>query len=119
MDVQAYWQSLVQPTSSESVELVGHPDMGRAFNQRAYAVRLRAVLAALDAAGWHSRSRVFEAAYGVGFYLNHWLRLGCTEVSGVDISEAAWKEARRNFPNYDLRCGDLSRISAWSDWAKL
>jgi SAM-dependent methyltransferase len=120
VDVKAYWRTLIAPTSAADVDLVGHPDMGRAFNQKAYQVRWSSIARALEVAGCDPRrGPIFEAAYGVGFYLSKWRDQGCTDVAGIDISEQAGEKCRGLFPDYDLRVGDLSTLASAPDWEKL
>jgi SAM-dependent methyltransferase len=119
MNVERYWRSLVNPTSTDALELVGHPDMGRAFNQQAYKVRLASLDRALETIGVRPDWSVFEAAYGVGFYLAGWHRRGQRRVTGVDLAPGAHAVATRAFPAYDLRVGDISSLSQWGDWEAL
>lgn len=106
--------------SPDDVDQVGICDMGRGFNGVAYRLRLEALERALLQAGVRPRgARVFEAAYGVGFYLRFWQRQDAAAVAGVDLSPRARENAARQFPGYDLRAGDLARIHEWDDWAPL
>lgn len=101
-----YWSEVVHDGADLSA--VGHPELGP-YNLYAYERRLRAFDRALELAGVGiAGSRVFEAAYGVGFYLRHWRRHGAGQVAGVDISEGACRQAQTAFPDYDLACGDLA-----------
>lgn len=118
-DPLAYWKGLIIGRSSDDVDEVGHPDMGRAFNLKAYALRLHALTAAMRDEGFLPPGRVFEAAFGVGYYLRYWRELGCAEVAGVDLSKQARDNAQRVFPEYDLRAGDLAAIHQWPDWPTL
>lgn len=120
LDVLTYWRNLVQPTAAGDLSQVGHPDMGDEFNRRAYALRLRALERALSGASVDlPGARVFEAAYGTGFYLQYWKSKGCTEVFGADISEGACARAQINFPSFDLRVADLALLDKESDWTEL
>jgi 2-polyprenyl-3-methyl-5-hydroxy-6-metoxy-1,4-benzoquinol methylase len=121
-DVEQYWRDLIRGGDTDHVEEVGHPDMGREFNRHAYDVRLRAIERALtspDVRVALGGARVFEAAYGVGFYLKYWGRKGAAHVTGVDISESAHESVSKRFPSHDLRLGDLSKMTEWADWASL
>jgi SAM-dependent methyltransferase len=120
MDTRDHWRALIRPTGLDDLDQVGHPDMGRAFNRHAYEVRLRGVVKSLEIAGCNlTQCSIFEAAYGVGFYLQYWHRLGCKNVVGVDISDSACQLVRSIFPEYDLRVGDLLEIEDWKDWHNL
>ena len=47
-----YWTNLVVGADPEDVDEVGHPDMGREFNLRAYRLRLQALIRALRGSFW-------------------------------------------------------------------
>ena len=119
-DPHSYWSTLVAGNDPLSVDEVGHPDMGRAFNIAAYELRLRALIRALRVVNaLPPRSGVFEAAFGVGFYLRLWRRLGCKPVVGVDLSDLAWRNVQQRFSEFDLRVGNLADIDRWPDWSAL
>ncbi len=119
MNVERYWQSLINPEATDNVELVGHRDMGRTFNRHAYRVRLASLERALKLVKIRPEWKVFEAAYGVGFYLAHWRRMGHQHVAGVDLAQGAFDLTRKAFPTYDLRLGDISGMSSWPDWESM
>jgi len=104
-DPTVYWSSLV--TGDGDLAHVGIPGLGR-YNRYAYRFRLRALRRALQDVDLRGR-RVFEAAFGEGFYLGYWRSAGAAKVSGVDLSPGAVAEGRRRFPSYDLRQADLTR----------
>lgn len=122
-DPYGYWSGLVVGGDTAAVDEVGHPDMGRAFNLAAYRLRLNALVRALRAlstsGGSSEKTRVFEGGYGVGYYLRFWNKLGYRHVSGVDLSPQACENARRLFPDFDLRASNLAQIDQWPDWPKL
>src|SRR6266508_4489818 len=107
-ELKRYWTNLdhIDPIDTENV--VGHEDMGREFTLRAYGLRLRALIRALQSAGCYPPASVFEAAFGVGFYLRLWKTLDSKRVSGIDLSARACEHARRCFPEFDLRAGDIA-----------
>ncbi len=75
------------------------------------------MLRALRAAGTPLEgASVFEAGFGVGYYMQLWSRLRCGRVAGVDISPLAVANVRSRFPHYDLRVDDVARIDRWADW---
>jgi hypothetical protein len=119
-DPRGYWGGVVSGGDDRAVDQVGHPEMGRAFNLAAYRLRRMAVLAALSAAGRLSPPpRLFEAGYGVGFYLSCWQALGYSSVAGIDISKAAWCNVSHRYPECDLRWGDIAQLDASADWHSL
>jgi len=114
-----YWTTLVVGADPEDVDEVGHPDMGREFNLRGYSLRMRALIRALRSADCFPPMRLFEAAFGVGFYLRLWQTLGSKRVVGIELSAIACEHARRRFPEFDLRTGDLALLNQWPDWSRL
>jgi SAM-dependent methyltransferase len=115
-----YWNTLVVGSSPEHVEQVGHPDMGSEFNRLAYDLRLHALVCALQkVACFPPPDNIFEAAFGVGYYLKFWHSQHCRRVVGVDLSAQACQNATRHFPEFDLREGDLAEINQWEDWLEL
>jgi len=118
-ELKRYWTNHVVGADPEDVDEVGHADMGREFNLRAYGLRLRALIRALQSAGCYPPASVFEAAFGVGFYLRLWKTLDSKRVSGIDLSTSACENARRSFPEFDLREGNLVEFNQWTDWSAL
>jgi len=115
-DPKAYWRQLVSDSGLMSLEEVGHPDMGTAFNTEAYALRRGALIKALEDTGCFPPASVFEAAFGVGYYLDVWRGLKCRSVAGIDISERAHAHAARAYPGYELCCGDISELHQRGEW---
>jgi SAM-dependent methyltransferase len=118
-DPLQYWRQLIVGDDPGDVDQVGHPDMGRGFNRLAYRLRLRALQKALVRSGHFPPDDVFEAAFGVGFYLRFWHGVGCPRVVGAELSERTHKTASDSFPDFDLRCADLASINDWHDWPEL
>jgi SAM-dependent methyltransferase len=115
-----YWQALVAGQTGGELDEVGWEDMGRSFNALAYRLRGRALTALLERdIRDHRNPRVFEAGYGVGYYLAGWQRLGAKCVVGVDISASARNNCAARFPDFDLRQGDVSRVAEWADYGGL
>lgn len=114
-----YWQGLIRGDSADALDEVGHTDMGRSFNRRAYRLRRRAVDHAIRASGGLQRNgKVFDGGFGVGFYLTLWEGMGAV-VTGADLSPTAVGNVRSRFPACDLRVGDLTRLNDWGDWRNL
>lgn len=104
----------------DDLDEVGHTDMGRRWNQWAYRLRGRAVVDAIDEhIGWSKVRRIFEGAFGVGFYLRLWRARAVPVVVGMDLSEAATEHCSAAFGAYDLRSGSLTELAAVSDYAHL
>ena len=133
-----YWGELVTGTTGVELDQVGWEDMGRAFNERAYRLRGRAFDIAV--AQWlreraeqrdrrtdstpgevplvgpdAEQTRVFEAGFGVGYYLENWRRMKASRVVGVDISAAARDNCLQRYPEFDLRTGDVALMTDWPD----
>jgi SAM-dependent methyltransferase len=114
-----YWQGLIRADSPDALDEVGHTDMGRSFNKHAYRVRQRAMQDAVRESGvLEAGGKVFEAGFGVGFYIPLWQRANAV-VMGADISPRAVANVRTRFPSYDLRESDLVSLHQWSDWSVL
>ncbi|MCH8165897.1 MAG: class I SAM-dependent methyltransferase [Planctomycetes bacterium] len=111
-DPRSYWNELV--TGDGRLSNVGQPALG-VYNSYAYRSRLRGLKKALEGVDL-GRMKVFEAAFGEGFYLAYWQSQRVPVVAGMDISEAATGAAKAKFPQYDLRCGDLSCKSDFADF---
>jgi SAM-dependent methyltransferase len=106
-DPAAYWGGLV--TGDGDLAHVGIPGLGP-YNRHAYRFRLRALRHALADLDLRGRT-VFESGFGEGFYLGYWHAAGAAAVAGVDLTPGALAGARRRFPSYDLRLGDLTRAA--------
>ncbi len=111
-DPRSYWNALV--TGDGRLSNVGQPALG-VYSSYAYRSRLRSLKKALEGVDL-GQMKVFEAAFGEGFYLAYRQSQRVPVVAGMDISEAATGAANAKFPQYDLRCGDLS---CKSDFAEL
>ena len=101
----AYWNRVV--SGDLDLATVGHPELG-VYNKVAYRFRLDAFKKSVAGLPRLSNLRVFEAAFGVGYYLKFYADSGVTQLSGVDISLAAVVRARELFPEYDLYQHDLT-----------
>lgn len=109
-DPSSYWGSLV--AGDGSLANVGQSALG-SYNRYAYRVRLARVKKALAGLPLANMS-VFEAAFGECFYMNYWRSIPVKRAAGMDISATAAEAARKRFPDYDLRCGDLSDTNAFA-----
>src|SRR5215471_18873099 len=117
LESHRYWTNLVVGSNASDVDEVGHPDMGREFNLAAYTLRMRALLQALERLECVlSHSSVFEAGFGVGFYLSFWKAAGCSRVVGAEISPTAVANVRASYPSCDLRLLDIAKLPNESDW---
>jgi len=113
-DPKSYWNQLV--TGDGRLSNVGQSALG-AYNSYAYRRRLKSLKKALEGMDL-ARMKVFEAAFGEGFYLDYWHSQCVPVVAGMDISEAATGAAKARFTQYDLRCGDLSCASDFADFGR-
>lgn len=99
-DPATYWDDRI--AKSLDLASVGQVGMGR-YNEVAYKLRLRAVKAAVEALNldW-AKTSLFEAGFGVGYYLSLWRALGIGQVVGVDLSPTAVKFAAAKHPEFNL-----------------
>jgi SAM-dependent methyltransferase len=104
-DPHAYWNRLV--SGNLDLAKVGHAELG-AYNRVAYRLRLQALENTVARVPFGPHLRVFEAAFGVGYYLTFFAKAGITQLTGVDLSSAAVTQARQAFPNYHLFQHDLT-----------
>jgi SAM-dependent methyltransferase len=105
-DPYAYWNKLI--AGDMDLSLVGHPGLGM-YNHVAYRFRLAAFKRALAGLLPHWPDvRLFEAGFGIGFYLRYYAQIGVTQVTGIDLSAAAVTYAQKLFPKYKLFQHDLS-----------
>lgn len=119
-DPQFYWRGLVAASKGNELDEVGHPDMGRRFNELAYRLRLAAVKQAVyNLPRVMLEKGIFEGAFGVGFYMAFWRSLKLPRVAGVELSATACSHVQQRFPSFNLRNDDLSKIHLWSDWPSL
>ncbi|MDQ2730123.1 MAG: class I SAM-dependent methyltransferase [Armatimonadota bacterium] len=119
-DPVSYWSDLIVGSSAADVDEVGISDMGRSFNRIAYSLRLHAlnrICGQVDISP--PNIKIFEAAFGVGYYLKYWRSRGCRDIVGVDLSPMAKENVQRQFPEFDLRLGNLAEMHHWPDWTKL
>lgn len=108
----SYWNRLVSGAGESELDQVGWEDMGRAFNFQAYRLRGQAFDRAIaSVAPKPPEVRVFEAGFGVGYYLRYWRTRGVTSLAGVDLSHDATENCRLRFPTFDLRQGDISKLA--------
>lgn len=107
-----FWGKLV--SGNRDLSNVGHPSLGK-FNQAAYGFRLSAFRKALSGISFPGL-QIFEGAFGESFYLRFWQGQGVSKVSGMDISEEAVKAAQKEFPSYQLQCGDLSQAGDFKNF---
>ena len=119
-DPAEYWNERVG-TNATLLD-VGHYQLG-AYNRIAYRFRRRALLGILRLFPPPVPAMtVFEAGFGVGFYLGIWKRLGFDNVTGADLSKAAVDKGRLAFPTFRLLhhdivnpipvCGDFDLVTA-------
>lgn len=112
-----YWNDLHRRRAGR-LSAVGYSALGEGFNRVTYRRRLRAAERALRTTTSPSmRSRVLEAAAGVGAYSALWQRLGVERWVGLDISTDAVAELRRRFPASEFHTIDLTTTDAqaWRD----
>jgi SAM-dependent methyltransferase len=97
-DNRKYWEARLG--KHYSLAGVGYLGLGRRFNEWMYRVRAdvfdRVVPGLRPEVGWRGTD-VLDIGAGTGFYVDRWQRLGA-RVTGLDLTEVAVEELRRNFP---------------------
>ncbi len=91
-DPRSYWNQLV--TGDGRLSNVGQPALG-AYNSYAYRSRLRSLKKALEGLDL-GRMKVFEAAFGEGFYLAYRQSQRVPVVAGMEISEATTEASQQS-----------------------
>lgn len=61
-------------------------------------------------------TKIFEAGFGTGYYLDMWRQLGVTTVTGIDLSSDAVAFSQARHSAYEIRQADLTSVDTWSDW---
>lgn len=109
-DPHHYWSNLV--SGDLTLDRVGNVGCGIAFNEWIYRQKGEALHRALrDANISLAGTSIFEAAFGVGYYLSRWRSHGVGQVTGVDLSADAVEQARMEYPDFDLQCQDLAELA--------
>ena len=105
---RAYWDDRLRrhwgPEGASSVVF------GRRFARWRYRVRahvFRRVVRGLGVAP--SRLDVLDVGSGTGFYLAQWKALGVRSLSGLDISDWAVEQLRREYPDATFLSADIGR----------
>ncbi len=105
-DPYVYWNQLI--AGDMDLSRVGHFELG-IYNRVAYRFRLSAFRRALKGLMYYWPDvKIFEAGFGVGFYLQYFVQAGVRQVTGIDLSAPAVIHAQKLFPNYELFQHDLT-----------
>ena len=96
-DARGYWEKRLE--GDWTLQGVGFRRMGRRFNERAYQLRGERFSAVVeDLIPRSDRRKILDVGGGTGFYLDAWRRLGAESLSGMDLTEAAVSNLRREIP---------------------
>jgi SAM-dependent methyltransferase len=94
----SYWDEIYAAGYDESA--VGYPNLARSLNRARYDVERRNVSRALRAASVAPPTRVLDIGSGTGIWIDFWTRHGASEITGVDLTEAAVDSLRRTWPQH-------------------
>jgi SAM-dependent methyltransferase len=96
-----YWESRLRRHSG--LEGVGYMGLGRAFNAWMYRARRTLVLRRLrPLVAGREELNVLDIGSGSGFYIDSWLELGATTITGSDITESAVGELASRYPGVEF-----------------
>jgi 2-polyprenyl-3-methyl-5-hydroxy-6-metoxy-1,4-benzoquinol methylase len=106
-DPRAYWERRL--ADDWTLRGVGFRRMGKRFNEWAYRRRGERFEALVEEfIPQRTALRVLDVGSGTGFYLDAWSRLGAKQVIGLDLTDAAVDNLRKNFPELEVYRGDIS-----------
>ena len=97
-DPEKYWEERLG--NSYGLHGVGYISLGVRFNTWMYRVRKNVFMR--EAGGLFkegSPERVLDVGSGTGFYVDLWQKLGAGQVTGLDITDVAVENLKKNFPN--------------------
>jgi 2-polyprenyl-3-methyl-5-hydroxy-6-metoxy-1,4-benzoquinol methylase len=93
----SYWEDRLHKISG--LEGVGFKKLGQSFNKWAYKVRKKVFDKQLKKLGLNfNQSSVLDIGSGTGFYIQAWRELGCTSITGVDITPTSVENLKKTFP---------------------
>jgi SAM-dependent methyltransferase len=107
----SYWKERV--TVDADLAVVGHRSLGRGYNEFIYRRRTECLLDALNRLNVKpSQCNVLDLGCGSGYYAAFWKAIGVTELTGIDIADAAIGRLRAKFPEYRFLQADITQADA-------
>ena len=109
-NAEQYWEGMHR--ENRGFAAVGFAGLGVGFNTWMYRVRRAVVRRALRGAGLSvNGANVLDVGAGTGFYVRMWFALGASRVTGIDLSEAAVRALRDEFPAGEFARADIANLS--------
>ena len=106
-----YWQERL--SKQYNSEGVGYKGLGNEFNRWGYRVSARAFRRSLQYVQQSpSDLRVLDIGSGTGFYISQWKRFGARSITGIDITDIAVAELRRDHPECEFLKGDIGELDS-------
>ena len=91
-----YWERRL--AESDTLSGVGWLGLGEPFNRWMYRVRRWTFVRRLRPLLGGRRPAVLDVGTGSGFYIERWLELGASSITGADLTDAAVDRLRHRFP---------------------
>ena len=101
---QRYWDDLLREHLDERG--VAYPGLPVSFNRAMYVAFLRSTRRMLDDHGLVQPLRVLDIGSGTGIWIDFWLGLGRTDITGVDLTQASVDELLARYPELQFYRGD-------------
>lgn len=109
-DPKEYWEKRLK--DYPSLKGVGNIGFNERYNEYLYSLKVSALNRALSKNSIAVKNkRVLDVGYGIGFFINFWLKKGASEIVGIDITELSisiLKEKYLNYPNCHFQVADIS-----------
>lgn len=88
---------------------VGCYDLGVYYNKWIYKTRIKVVKKVIKNLSIDlSSSSIIDIGTGTGFYINFYRNMGCSSMTGVDITEISISNLKKKFPELHFYQGDIS-----------
>ena len=106
-DASAYWKERLR----QHFDLIGVGFRRRstAYNRWVYRVRTESLDELFRRHDWLIEGKtVLDVGCGTGYFIDHWLRRGARQVTGLDVTEVSVERLTRRFPNAEFVCADIA-----------
>lgn len=102
-----YWENRL--TQEFSLQGVGRIDMGRNYNNWLYRVRRKVFIASIRSLRKDfADADILDIGSGTGFYIERWEELGCSKITGLDLTEVVVKQLKNKYPQHTFEQLDIS-----------
>lgn len=100
-----YWESRLKANwGLHGVGYLGLSD----FNNFVYRVKGKVFLRVVRSLRLPAGFTALDVGCGTGFFIDKWLRLGASNLTGMDLTEVAVANLRQAFPQVNFVCADVS-----------